>query len=84
MADPRLVNYIKAQLAAGQNIEAVRRALLAQGWQEKDIAEAISAAAAVPLPAAPNARKSRKWLKIGIVATGVILIVLAVIGMFIL
>ena len=83
MANQKLVDYIKAQLAKGKKVDDVRGALLAQGWSEKDIAEAVSAAAAVPIPPAPGAAgapKSRKKLKIAVAVVGIILIVVALIG----
>jgi hypothetical protein len=57
MADPQLSEYVKTQLAAGVKPEGVRKALLDQGWQEADVAQAMGAPAmaASPLYTAPTA-----------------------------
>ena len=80
MADQKLVEYVKGQLKKGQTVEMVRQALLTQGWKEKDIAEAIASAAAVPIPAGPSMpQKKRRWPMI-VAVVGAILIIVALIG----
>ncbi|MFQ5647820.1 MAG: hypothetical protein ACE5FW_01160 [Candidatus Aenigmatarchaeota archaeon] len=90
MADERLVAYLKNQLAKGRKVEDVRKVLLDQGWRERDIAEAVSEIAAIPIPPVtrppaeapkpPEAPKKRWWPK-AVIAIGVVLIVLALLGL---
>ncbi len=42
MADPRLLNYIKASLARKIPIAQIKNSLFAKGWQNSDINEAIN------------------------------------------
>ena len=52
MADQRLINYIKKELAAGYKPEAVRTYLINYGYNAADVDEALKAAIAKPVPAA--------------------------------
>ena len=51
MVDPRLINYVKKELAAGYKPEAVRTYLINYGYNVADVDAAISAAAAKPAAA---------------------------------
>ncbi len=59
MADPKLLDYVRQQLAAGTPTETIKKALAIQGWNEKEINDAFSTVQAAnivpPAPPAPRA-----------------------------
>jgi hypothetical protein len=61
MIDQSLLDYIKKNLAQGNPSEAIRHALLSNGWSEMQVNEAMAAAQLtgdVPLPPAPHPANS--------------------------
>ncbi|MBY0294363.1 hypothetical protein K2Q08_03465 [Patescibacteria group bacterium] len=55
MVNQQLLDYIKQQLAAGTAKDAIQQALVGQGWNVSDIAEAFAALVPQPAPVAPVA-----------------------------
>jgi uncharacterized membrane protein YhaH (DUF805 family) len=55
MNNETLVAYIATERARGVTDDAIKGALLAQGWKEEDVASALGGEAIVAQPAAPRA-----------------------------
>ncbi len=73
MANQQLLDYIKQQTQQGITSEQIKQSLLANGWQASDIEAAFNELRASAQP------KKRKWKKIVLITTGII--VLLIIGL---
>ena len=81
MVDPKLLDYVKKELAAGYKPEAIRSYLVNYGYDPASVEEAISAAAAAPAPkpAAPAAPAVKKKIPIIPVAGGILAVIFVVV-----
>lgn len=63
MMNPQLLEWTEQQLRQGMSKDAIRSALLAQGWQASDVEEALAApernAAGSSVPVAPNSSAAK-------------------------
>jgi hypothetical protein len=86
MADPRLIEYIKENLAKGHSLEEIRSFVTDHGWTGEEIDEALLQASgriqeegpkpAFGAPERPVRKKGRKKLYIAIIVFVILLIVL--------
>jgi len=80
MVDQRLVNYVKLELSKNFSLNQIKQSLLAKGWSDYDVNEAVSLATqkrTFPTTQKPtiNEESTKKSSKLGIILISIVVII---------